>query len=97
MTTTIYATRREATEQAIAPALGEYGEDYDIDAIADEALVWHDGLGANPAHPNDYSANAQGYSCIEGDEFWAAVERHDRAAGAAHLKVERAEREEAAR
>lgn len=75
---TLYTTRQEAIEQAIAPALGEFGEDYDIDAIADEVLVWHDGYGANPAHPNDYWLGAQGYTVIEDDdEFWAAVERHE--------------------
>lgn len=40
--TTTYTTRNEAVLREIIEPLGEYAEEYDADAIADEVLFWHD-------------------------------------------------------
>ena len=38
MTNSVYSTRAEAIELEVLPALGEFAENFDIDALADEVL-----------------------------------------------------------
>lgn len=38
MTNSNYSTRTEAIEMEILPALGDFADDFDIEAIADEVL-----------------------------------------------------------
>ena len=38
-----YATKTDAISQYIRPSLGDFAEDYDIDAIFDETFRWRDG------------------------------------------------------
>ena len=70
-----FITRTEAIEQLIIPALGDYGNDYDIEAIADEVLAYNEAYGEEA---NVYRLNDQGfYLCVDIDEFWKVVEKYD--------------------
>ena len=74
---TIYSTRDEAIEREIVVAIEATGEatrdEFDIDAIADEVLIWEDGAGT--AHP----LNHQGYRVTDDtDFFWAVAQKHAR-------------------
>ena len=39
----IFSHRNEAIDRAILPSLGEYANDYDLDAIFDAAFDWDEG------------------------------------------------------
>lgn len=60
--TKFYITRQDAIEQEIIPALGEFADQYDIEAIADDALTYVAG---------------HGFDVAQDEEFWRIVERHD--------------------
>lgn len=63
----IYTTKQDYIAQVITPALGDYAAEHDIDAIADEMLIWHNdinGLGNN------------GFLEDGSRDFWAVVEAH---------------------
>lgn len=47
----------------ILPALGEYEDDYDIDAIANEAVY---SLG-----------ECRGFAVVDPEEFWTVAAKHD--------------------
>ena len=64
---TIYTTKQDYIAQVINPALGEYAAEHDIDAIADEMLIWH----------NDVNGpGSNGFMEDETKDFWAVVEAH---------------------
>lgn len=64
---TIYTTRQDYIDQVIAPALGAAINDFDVDGIADDMLVYTDGNG-----------NANRAGLIENDEdFWEVAAEHD--------------------
>lgn len=48
----------------IRTILGEFADEYDIEAIADQAYMF------NPV--------TQAFDVVEGDEFWAVVEANER-------------------
>ena len=48
----------------IRSILGEFADEYNIEAIADQAYTF------NPA--------TQAFAVVEGDEFWAVVEANER-------------------
>lgn len=74
MNTSLYATRQEAIEREIHPALGEYAHQYDIEGIADEVLTFTDGY--SPSQ-DAYIASERGFvSDVDPDEFWEIAERH---------------------
>ena len=76
-THTTYTTRTEAIECEVIEPLGEYANEFMINAIADEVLEWVDGRGANPDHPNAIWLPAQGFRlAVDTDEFWEVVQRH---------------------
>ena len=58
---TTYTDRNEAIHHEITIALGEYVDEFDIDAIADELIVC-DATGPNAV-----------YSVAEDADFWAVV------------------------
>lgn len=63
----IYTSKNEYIGQIIEPALKEWAAEHDIDAIADDMLVWHNdvnGLGDN------------GFLEDESKDFWSVVEAH---------------------
>lgn len=59
-----YTTRNEAIEAEIITPLGEFADEYDIDAIADEVLT-------TTGEGVDYR-----YTVDEDADFWAIVEKH---------------------
>lgn len=62
---TTYTTRNEAIHYEIELPLGEYADEYDIDAIADEVII-------TTGEGVDY-----GFTTIDDDaDFWAIVEKH---------------------
>ncbi|MGC3907790.1 hypothetical protein ACPV6D_05365 [Corynebacterium propinquum] len=61
---TTYTTHDEAVQREIIEPLGEFADEYDIDAIADEVIV-EVGEGV------DY-----GFTIDEGADFWAIVEKY---------------------
>lgn len=72
---TRYTTIQDVIEQAVLPALGEYADDHDADAIAREAYTYrvdHD------AHGNELLNTAGFEQAVTDDEFWQIVQRHAR-------------------
>lgn len=59
-----YTTHDEAVQREIIEPLGEFADEYDIDAIADEVIV-EVGEGV------DY-----GFTIDEDADFWAIVEKY---------------------
>lgn len=84
MTTARYSTAQELTEQLVLPALGEFANEYDVEALTADLSVWEDG---------------KIVVTVEGDEFWEIAEHHDRklaplrAAADAHARLVAAEAE----
>lgn len=65
MTNSVYATRQDAIELEIMPALGDFADDFDIDAIADEAL----------------DSDSSGYWIrVSPEEFYKIASKYDREA-----------------
>ena len=61
----IYHNKENYIGEVIEPALGEYAAEHDIDAIADEMLIWH----------NDVNGPGNnGFLEDESKDFWAVVE-----------------------
>lgn len=63
----IYSSKNEYIGQIIEPALKEWAAEHDIDAIADEMLVWHNDI-------NRLGNN--GFLEDESKDFWSVVEAH---------------------
>lgn len=73
MTTIRIATLSEVIEQHVAPALGEFAADYDVEAIARETFEYRvdrDGDGT------EHLSTVGFEQVVDEDGFWAAVERH---------------------
>lgn len=74
----MFTTRDDAIDQIILPTLTIDGEDaidqFDVDAIADEVLAYHDGWDETRQVYN--LTNTGFYQCVTDDEFWSIVERH---------------------
>ena len=61
----IYSSKNEYIGQIIEPALGDYAAEHDIDAIADDMLIWH----------NDVNGPGNnGFLEDESKDFWEVVE-----------------------
>ena len=58
--------KRDFIEREIAPVLGSYIGDYDIDGIVDDVYAWDDRIG--------YIIKPD----LSFGEFWEIVERHDK-------------------
>lgn len=69
-----YATLADAIEQAIAPALGEHGNDYDLEAIARETFTYKVDTDADG---NELLNTAGFEQTVDDSEFWDIVETHD--------------------
>lgn len=68
-----YSTITEVIEQAVAPALGDFAADYDIEAIAREVFEYR----TDTDEAGKELLNSAGFEQIVTDEeFWAIVEKH---------------------
>ncbi|MEZ7005851.1 hypothetical protein [Streptomyces sp. AD55] len=68
-----YATIADVIDQAIAPALGEYGNDYDLVAIAREAFAYRVDTDAD----GNELLNTAGFErMVDEASFWAIAEKH---------------------
>lgn len=61
---TTYTTRDEAVQRLIIEPLGEWVDDFDIDAIADEVII-------TTGEGVDY-----GFTIDDDADFWGIVEKH---------------------
>lgn len=71
-----FTTRQDAIEQHIAPALGEWGDDYDLDSIFDACFVYRTDT---DERGNEVLTHAGFERAVTDDQFWDAVkdaERH---------------------
>lgn len=73
MSTTIYTTATDYIDQVVIPALGDYAGEFNIDAITEEMLVWHDEIN------KDGNIVVTRSGLIEDPEkdFWAVVAAHE--------------------
>ena len=62
-----YTTRKETIEREIVVALGEYADDYDIDAIADVVIE---------SGPIPGCGTHAYYVSVAPEDFWEVVEEH---------------------
>ena len=68
----VYPTKYEWMGEVLKPALGEYAQDYDLDAIAYDLLDWHTEYDEQGRGLDDHS----GFVVNPGLDFWEVVERH---------------------
>lgn len=68
----IYTTKNDYIAQVIEPALGEYAADHDIDAIADDMLIWHDEINDK----GQINLGKSGFVENEDKNFWAVIENN---------------------
>ncbi|QRP98933.1 hypothetical protein I6J72_05385 [Corynebacterium sp. FDAARGOS 1242] len=69
---TLYSRRDEAIHREIIEPLGEEATNFDIEAIADEMITWHDEFN----NKGEIEANRSGFRIKEDIDFWTLVERH---------------------
>lgn len=70
---TRYTTRQDIID-SIAGVFGDFADDYDIDAIIDEAYAYR----VDEDENGQVLLNTAGFQKIVTDkEFWAIAERHD--------------------
>ncbi|MGY0887130.1 hypothetical protein ACW675_07245 [Corynebacterium aurimucosum] len=69
---TLYSRRDEAILREIIEPLGETANEFDIDAIADEMIDWHDDYNAK----GEINVNRSGFHIKEGADLWEIIERH---------------------
>ena len=70
---TIYTTITDYITQVVGPALGEYKNDYDTEAIASEMTEWHDEKDAN----GNILLNASGLVERDDADFWEIAQKHE--------------------
>lgn len=68
----IYQDRTDAINHEIIAVIGPEWDEFDIDAIADEILEWHDET--NPQ--GEILLNRSGYRVKDDIDFWEIVESH---------------------
>lgn len=69
-----YSTKQDAIQHLIYDALGDFSNDYDTDAIADEILVYR----VDTDDQGNELLNTAGFEQgVSDEEFWAIAERHD--------------------
>lgn len=73
MSTTIYTTATDYTDQVVIPALGDYAGEFNIDAIAEEMLVWHDEINED----GDIVVTRSGLVEDPEKDFWTVVQAHE--------------------
>lgn len=78
MTTIRITTIQDVIDRAVVPALGDFANDYDVEAIAREAFAWRidtDGQGRE-------LLNTGGFEQVVSDEaFWEIAKKHEKEEG----------------
>lgn len=70
-----YASKSDAVDQDILPALGEHGHAYDVDGIFAEAFTYR----VDTDSQGRELLNSAGFEqTVDVDEFWKIAERHER-------------------
>lgn len=69
-----YTTISDVIDQAVAPALGEYGDDYDLEAIAREAFEYKVDTDADG---NELLNTAGFEQLVDEAGFWGIAEKYD--------------------
>lgn len=69
-----YTTISDVIDQAVAPALGEYGDDYDLEAIAREAFEYKVDTDADG---NELLNTAGFEQVVDEAGFWVIAEKYD--------------------
>lgn len=69
---TLYSRRDEAIHREIIEPLGEEATNFDIEAIADEMITWHDEYNAK----GEININRSGFRIKEDADLWEIIERH---------------------
>lgn len=69
-----FTTISDVIDQAVAPALGEYADDYDLEAIAREAFEY---TVDTDADGNELLNTAGFEQVVDEAGFWAIAEKHD--------------------
>lgn len=68
-----YTTKTDAMEQAILPALGEYGADFDADGIFADAFEYK----VDTNEHGDQRLNTAGFEQVVTEaEFWEIAQKH---------------------
>ena len=68
-----FTTITDVIQHEIAPALGEYADEYDLEAIAREAYEYR----VDTDKRDRELANTAGFeSVVDTDEFWEIVQKH---------------------
>lgn len=69
-----YTTKDDAIEQYVVPALGDYADDHDLDAIFDDCFEYNQAIDEDGVE----HLNSSGFR-LTADEaaFWESVQRHD--------------------
>lgn len=70
-----YATMSDVCD-AVADALGDYADEHDIEAIADEAFAWYRAY--DPEANVEYLHEQGFYQTVTADEFWTICANHAR-------------------
>lgn len=68
-----YSTMSDVCD-AVSAALGDYADEHDIDAIADEAYGWYRAY--DPEANVEYLHEQGYYQTVTADEFWTICANH---------------------
>lgn len=69
----IFSTIDHYIAQVVRPSLGEYADDYDVRAIAQEMTEWQDEI--TPS--GDINLNHSGFIERKGINFWDIAAKHE--------------------
>lgn len=70
-----FTTLTDVIRDEIAPALGEYADEYDLEAIAREVYEYR----VDTDERGRGLANSAGFECVvDNDEFWEIVQKHQK-------------------
>lgn len=64
----IYSTKQDYIGGVVMPALGEFADEFDADAIADDMLVWHDEINDK----GQINLGESGFVEDEAKDFWGS-------------------------
>ena len=69
---TLYSTASDYINDVVLPALGEYADEHDVDAIAADMTMWHDEID----EAGNISLDKSGLVERDDVDFWDVVDSH---------------------